>query len=197
MTQNSSKKSMAHCCTTVPTATNDIYFHRSSCDDPYRKSDEGLIWLPVQRIIATQTVEVVLHHRLMVSPLFLFYSISKLDLPDNMYVHRPVHCWGRLAQQVSSTSAVEIYWKLFLDETSCTVERLRPRLIGGWTRPVRVILACPAMLHMLAEQAAVLPCVLYPVPELNAPGRAQLNRVGCDKTGDGRGAPSPPDTVKT
>jgi len=50
---------------------------------------------------------------------------------------------------------------------------------------------------MLAEQAAVLPRVLYPVPEMNAPGRALLNRVGCDKTGDGRGAPSPSDTVKT
>jgi len=75
MTRNSSKKSMAHCCTTVPTATDDIYLHR----------------------------------RLMVSPLFHFYSISKLDLPDDTYVHRPVHCWGGLAQQVSSTSAVEIY----------------------------------------------------------------------------------------
>ena len=115
MTWNSSKKSMAHCCTTVPTATDDIYLHRSSCDDPlHRKSDEGLIWLPVQQIIATRTVEVVLHRRLMVSPLFLFYLISKLDLPDDTYVHRPVHCWGGVAQQVSITSVWQNWAKQVL-----------------------------------------------------------------------------------
>jgi hypothetical protein len=65
---------------------------------------------------------------------------------------------------------------------------------GGTLRPTpsyqQLNASCPChsglssyVVHMLAEQAAVLPRVLCPVPELNAPGCALLNRVGCDKTG--------------